>query len=47
MQYTKEIRVKVTDDQLEAIRSEAERLGLTVAGYVRLLAMQNVMQREL
>ena len=44
---TKEIRIKVTEGQLEQIRAEAERLGLTVAGYVRLLALQNVMQRNL
>ena len=40
--YTERIGVFFTKEQLEQIRAEAERLGLDVSAYVRMVVMKEV-----
>lgn len=39
---TKNIQVRVTDDEKEAIEKEANRAGLSMASYVRTTLLNNV-----
>ena len=40
--YTERIVVFFTKEQLEQVRAEAERLGLDVSAYVRMVVMKEV-----
>ena len=40
--YTERIAVFFTKEQLEQVRAEAERLGLDVSAYVRMVVMKEV-----
>ena len=40
--YTERIAVFFTKEQLEQVRAEAERLGLDVSAYVRMVIMKEV-----
>ena len=40
--YTERIAVFFTKEQLEQVRAEAERLGLDVSAYVRMVVMERM-----
>ena len=40
--YTERINVFLSPEQLEAIKAEADRLGLTVSAYVRMIVVKAV-----
>jgi predicted DNA binding CopG/RHH family protein len=40
--FTERINVFFTKDQLEQIKAEAEKLGLTVSAYVRMVVVKEV-----
>ena len=46
MEYEQQIRVKVTQGQLDEIKRAAMRLGLPLSVYARFAIMEKVMRRE-
>ena len=41
-EFTKRINVFFTPEQFEQIKAEADKLGLTVSAYVRMIVMKEV-----
>ena len=41
-EFTERINVFFTQEQIERIKAEAERVGLTVSAYVRMVVMKEV-----
>lgn len=41
-EFTERINVFFTPEQLEQIKTEADKLGLTVSAYVRMVVMKEV-----
>lgn len=44
-EFTERINVFLTPEQLEQIRDEADRFGLTVSAYVRMVVMITISQQ--
>jgi hypothetical protein len=45
-EFTERINVFFTPEQMELVRAEAEKLGLTVSAYVRMVVMKEVNRYE-
>jgi len=46
MEYDQQIKIKLTKEQLDEIKSAASKLGLPISVYARFAIMEKVMRRE-